>query len=206
MSHLWEVVDVATSNLKALNANRPRSNPNNFLQDGIDLASKTMSLPSSPVVKDQPGKLDHKPKPYPPTLDRKLSASMLERSGSGSGNVSRSVTAKMQFLEGFRQTLRPRTKSDDFSEEAAELKQELDLGKIAPKQGVSSVKPNLETSLSSSGAIPAPEKIGTGLIRRWSETTSSAKNSGEQVFINTHKGYPTSFLHLMCQLSNFIVT
>ena len=181
MSHLWEVVDVATSNLKALNANRPRSNPNNFLQDGIDLASKTMSLPSSPVVKDHPGKLDHKPKPYPPTLDRKLSASMLERSGSG--NVSRSAAPKMQFLEGFRQTLRPRTKSDDFSEEATELKKELDLGKVTPKQGVSSVKPNLETSLSSSGAIPATEKTGTGLIRRWSETTSSAKNSGDQVLL-----------------------
>ncbi len=184
MSHLWEVVDVATSNLKALNATRPRSNPNNFLQDGNDLVSTTMSLPSSPVVKDQPRKLDSKLKPHPPTLDRKLSASQLERSGSGSG--SRSVSAKMQFLEGFRQTLRPRTKSDDFSEEITELKQVLDLEKLPPKKvfhGVSSAKPNLESSLSSSGAVPANEKTGAGLIRRWSETTSSAKNCGEQVSI-----------------------
>jgi len=130
MSHLWEVVDVATSNLKSLNANRPRSNPNHYLQDGNDLATKTMSLPSSPVVKDQPGKVYQNTKPFPPTLDRKLSASQLERSGNGSGSVSRTVAAKMQFLEGFRQTLRTRTKSDDFIEEANLFKQEIEPIKI----------------------------------------------------------------------------
>ena len=200
MTHLWEVVDVATSNLKTPAPSRPRSNPHEFGPDPNDLASKTMSLPSSPVVKDQPGKigLDSKPKFIPNSIDRKLSASLLERSGSG---ASKSVVAKMHFLDGFRHTLRPRTKSDDLGDEGAFFKLEptptqtsLNLTSSSkPSQTslttmTSSTKPSLESSLSSGGANGPPEKVGAGLIRRWSETTSSAKNQNqipEQVCFRT---------------------
>ena len=188
MTHLWEVVDVATSNLKAPTSTRPRSNPNDFPADGSDPYSKTMSLPSSPVVKEQPGiKIaDTKPKFIPTSIDRKLSASLLERSGSSSGTGSKGVVAKMHFLDGFRQTLRPRTKSDDFGEEGGFFKLEATTATTtstttsatttAAKTAVtsSSNKQYLESSLSSGGGSGNGEKVGVGLIRRWSETTSSS--------------------------------
>ena len=179
MTHLWEVVDVATTSLKAPTNNRPRSNPNDYPLDGTDLCSKTMSLPSSPVVKEQPCKLESKTKFIPTSIDRKLSASLLERSGSSGG--SKSVVAKMHFLDGFRHTLRPRTKSDDLGEEGAFFKLDQAPASLTSGNGTKPAnKTVLESSLSSSGATNGPaEKVGAGLIRRWSETTSSAKN--EQV-------------------------
>jgi hypothetical protein len=159
-----------------------------------------MSLPSSPVVKDQPGiKIaDTKPKFIPSSIDRKLSASLLERSGSSSGTGSKGVVAKMHFLDGFRQTLRPRTKSDDFGDEGGFFKLDATSALTTTTTATTSTtttaksamtsssnKPYLESSLSSGGGSGngASEKVGVGLIRRWSETTSSSgKNpAGEQV-------------------------
>ena len=191
MTHLWEVVDVATSNLKA--SSRPRSNPHDVSNESAnnDLASTTMSLPSSPVVKDLPSKigLDSKPKPPLSSIDRKLSASLLERSGSSGGSRS-GVVAKMHFLEGFRHTLRPRTKSDDLGDDGAFFKMEPTTAKTptpppttaaaATPTTTSPTKHTLESSLSS--GVTSLDKAGAGLIRRWSETTSSTKNTiSEQV-------------------------
>ena len=198
MNHLWEVVDVATSSLKASSQARPRSNPNDLSDTSNDLASATMSLPSSPVVKDLPTRLglglDSKPKPGP--MDRKLSASLLERSGSSGGSKS-SVVAKMHFLEGFRHTLRPRTKSDDLGDDGTFFKMDsttttttktsttatTSTTKPSPTAlTVSTTKHSLEGTLSSEGPPSSSDKAGTGLIRRWSETTSTAKNQlNEQV-------------------------
>ena len=194
MTHLWEVVDVATTSLKAPTTtnSRPRSNPNDYPLDGADLCSKTMSLPSSPVVKEQPGKLEAKTKFIPTSIDRKLSASLLERSGSSGG--SKSVVAKMHFLDGFRQTLRPRTKSDDFGEEGAFFKLDQAPATLTSGNGATAKQASktiLECSLSSSAAANGPsEKVGAGLIRRWSETTSSAKSNDQVGFIWTFGALP----------------
>ena len=197
MNHLWEVVDVATSSLKASSQARPRSNPNDLSDTSNDLSATTMSLPSSPVVKDLPTRLglglglDSKPKPGPSPMDRKLSASLLERSGSSGGSKS-SVVAKMHFLEGFRHTLRPRTKSDDLGDDGTFFKMDstttttthktltttsTTMSKTSPTtMTVPSNKHSLEGTLSSDGPASSTDKAGTGLIRRWSETTSTAKN------------------------------
>jgi hypothetical protein len=172
-----------------------------------------MSLPSSPVVKEQPGiKIaDTKPKFIPSSIDRKLSASLLERSGSSSGTAgSKGVVAKMNFLDGFRQTLRPRTKSDDFGDEGGFFKLEATTTSTtttttstttAAKTALtsSSNKQYLESSLSSGGGSCTSgngqsEKVGVGLIRRWSETTSSSgKNPvGEQVGFSSQDKFPSS--------------
>jgi hypothetical protein len=187
MTHLWEVVDVATSSLKASAQVRPRSNPHDMSESSNDPATTTMSLPSSPVVKDLPTKLglDSKPKPHPNPMDRKLSASLLERSGSSGGSKS-SVVAKMHFLDGFRHTLRPRTKSDDLGDDGTFFKMDATPSTTATSSTTATTrtvvttattKPSLETSLSSggSGSASPSDKVGTGLIRRWSETTSTSK-------------------------------
>lgn len=117
----------ATSNLKSPNVNRPRSNPNGSPKDGLDFTSKPLSLPSSPIVREQPRKLsDQKLQPYPSTLDSKLADSK---------------NGIMPFLEGFRQTLKPKSKSDEVSEDREKL--DLSLGTSSG----SSNKSYLETSL-----------------------------------------------------------
>lgn len=181
---MWEVVDVATSNLKSLKANRPRSNPNDLPQDGTDHDSKTLSLPSSPVVKEQPRSL----------RDQKSRTNMdLKLSGHGSSTAGvKTVVSKRPFLEGFRQTLKPRSKSDEFSEEAKQ-DPESDKSTAQSPTGSTGGKPYLETSLGVEGAEKAP----SGLVKRWSETPSTAKYSPGQVrLLNSDKPHWIQFFRM----------
>ena len=87
-------------------------------------------------------------------------------------------------------SLRPRTKSDDLGDDGAFFKMEPTTAKTptpppttaaaATPTTTSPTKHTLESSLSS--GVTSLDKAGAGLIRRWSETTSSTKNTiSEQV-------------------------
>ena len=150
----------------------------------------------SPTSKEQIGQL---PEPKKYGTDRKMSGSLLERHGSGG---AKSVVAKMNFLDGFRHTLRPRTKSDDFSDDrgmfnplgiTGEKRKHITKvveGRSNTTDLSKSVFQNRDGAATEASASKCPTgqpsgstgPPGAGLIRRWSETSSS-KNPKEPVRI-----------------------
>jgi hypothetical protein len=97
MTHLWEVVDVATKTQLTSSKSDPKAK---YADDAA------ASLPTSPVTT---------------ATDHSVGINELKKSISTGATATaerKSSQSKLHFLEGFRSTLtRPRTKSDDFSGE-----------------------------------------------------------------------------------------
>ena len=77
---------------------------------------------------------------------------------------------KKNFLDGFRHTLRPRTRSDDFTD---------DKGQFRP-DGLATIMANVKTESEQekNPAVTASKPPnGSGLIRRWSESAPNKNNN-----------------------------